>query len=118
MKDIRVKLFRDAVQRLAEALEAKVRVERWELAEAIPESLSRASAELAERLDVAKRLAAGQFTTSGADAVTLKKMRDATDRLLLAYGSYQANALSETPRAASMILEDELSQVQSETGAW
>jgi hypothetical protein len=118
MKDLRVKSLRAAVERLAEALGATARVARWELAEAIPEPLRLAASELVPRLEVAQRLAAEAFVTSGAEAASASAMRVAAGRLADAYGAYSAQSAEEDRRNATMILEDELNRVRSETGAW
>ncbi len=121
MNDTRVKSFRDALERLTESLDATIRVERWDPADAVPEPLSRLAAELAARIELVRRLAAGAFSGSSGDVAKMNAMRVATERLTAAYGAYREvpeAAPPVDPRLAAMVLEEELGQVRAETAAW
>jgi len=119
MKDIRVKSFQTALERLADSLDATVRLKRWEPTEAVPEPLKRLALDLPERLDLANRLAAGTFLSSSADAARIDAMRVATERLVAAYGAYRGNLdLPNDERSAAMVLQEEIGQVRSDTMAW
>jgi hypothetical protein len=119
MKDTRVKSLQTALKRLADSLDATVRLKRWEPTEAVPEPLSRLALDLPGRLDLASRLAAGTFLSSSADAARVDAMRVATERLAAAYGAYRGNPdLANDERSAAIVLEEEIGQVRSDTMAW
>jgi hypothetical protein len=118
MNDTRVKALREALEGLVEAMDATVRVERWEPGESIPEPLRQCAAELPRRLERAKQLSAAQSTSSAADAAAVEAMRTALSRLSASYDAYEASAATQSRRIASMTLEQEMGQTRADTGAW
>jgi len=124
MKDTRVKSLQTALERLAESLNATIRVQRWEPTEAVPEPLRRLAVDLPGRVDLASRLAAGTFVSTSADTGRIEAMRLAAERLVAAYGVYQARPGKDIADehtgdlSAIMVLEDEIGQVRADSGAW
>jgi len=86
--DARVAVFRDALVRLIDALDAKVRIELWTGAESVPAGLEATAAELPARLGAANRLARGRFRGSIADADRVEAIAVAVRRLDAAYVDY------------------------------
>jgi hypothetical protein len=88
MKDSRIIIFRKALDKLVDSLEARVRIERWAESESIPDPLRESAAQLITRLGAANRLAAGRFSGGVADTARVTAIADAVRRLDTAYVAY------------------------------
>jgi hypothetical protein len=112
MKDRRLEVFRKATLALIESLDAVVRLSRWGEAEAPPEPLVTAGAQLLDRLGAADRLSSGRFNGSPADASRVTTMCAAMKRLDAAYLAYRQDVDSSPERAA-----DAAATLEHEVGA-
>jgi hypothetical protein len=121
-KDPRIVTFRSALDALLEALDATVRIARWHDVgeEAIPESLQQSAAQLAQRLGVATRLAAGKFVGGPAVVATSDDIRvavQALDAAHLAYCKKSTGSPAEREEAVNT-LDAELGRVKLNAGRW
>ena len=97
MKDLRLKVFREALEGLIESLDAIVRVSRWADPEPPPEPLRIAASKLLDRLGTAGRLCSGTFVGTPTDTAKVNAMIAAMKKLDVAYVTYRKQTESAQP---------------------
>ena len=120
MKDQRVVFLRGVLEGLVESLDATLRISRWSDAEAIPEPLKVAAAQLVDRLGTANRLAAGKFNGSPVVVNAAAAMSAAIQRLDTAFVEFR-RTLGGTPAQKDegvLALEAELGNVKADAASW
>lgn len=116
MKDTRVKVFHQSLDDLVEALDATLRIARWDAAEDLPPPLKESAGKLMARLGTADRLAGGVFNGNPRDAARVGALTDAMRRLEKAYLAYAGKSDSDSGRDAAIAeLSSTLDKVRTET---
>ena len=113
MKDRRVAIFNKSLEELVESLDAALRVSSWDAAEVVPEPLKASASQLMARLGTADRLVTGKFNGNSRDAVRVKELTGAMQRLETAYLAY-VKAASTGGDEAREDLSATLDQVRTE----
>ena len=115
MKDLRLKVFREALEGLIESLDAIVRVSRWADAEPPPEPLRIAAAKLLDRLGTAGRLSSGTFVGTPVDTVKVNAMIATMRKLDAAYVAYRKVTESTQPSPDAIAsLEADIAEATAE----
>ncbi len=114
--------FRGALEALLEALDATVRLARWqgEGGEAIPEPLQKSAAQLQDRLGSANRLAAGKFPGAPAVVASSDAIRSAIVALDTAFVAYRKQVETRPAErdAAAMALDAEVGRIRLDAHRW
>ncbi len=123
MRDVRLKIFRDAVDGVIESLEATIRLAQWVDGEPKPEPLVLAASQLVSRLGVADRLAASKFMGPPADVVKVEAISAVMKKLDAAYLVYRKSIGSTDKGSADLgnavqSLEIEIAAVTAGAEAW
>ena len=121
-KDPRIVTFRSALEALLEALDATLRIARWQDhgSEGVPESLKQSAEQLTERLSVATRLADGKFVGAPAVVTTSAAIRTAVHSLDAAYLAFRKHGDTSPAdqEEAANTLDAELGRVKLDAGRW
>ena len=118
--DPRIVAFRKAIESLIEALDATVRIARWNDAEGepIPEPLSQSAAQLQDRLGSANRLAAGRFV--GAPSIVAKSdaIKEGVRSLDAAFVVYRKRSDGGQREEALNELDGEVGRIKLDRHRW
>jgi hypothetical protein len=118
-KDPRIVTFRGALESLLEALDATVRIARWEAGgEPIPEPLRQSAAQLQDRLGSANRLAAGRFVGAPAVVATSDAIKEAVRDLDAAFVAYRKRAAGGQREEAVIELDGEVGRIKLDAHRW
>lgn len=113
---------RGALESLLEALDATVRIARWqhEGEEAIPEPLQKSASQLLHRLGAASRLTSGRFVGAPAVVASSDAIRSAVRELDAAYVAYRKHveSIPAEKGEAAMALDAELGRVKLDAHLW
>jgi hypothetical protein len=118
--DARVVQFRGMLEALLDALDATVRIARWQEGESVPEPLERSAAQLLDRLGAANRLASGKFVGSPAFVTTSTAIGEAIRRLDAAFVAYRRHldTLPSEHEQAAIALDAEIGNVKLDAARW
>jgi hypothetical protein len=120
--DPRIVAFRGALEALLQALDATVRVARWQHdgREDVPEPLKKSASQLVERLGSATRLASGRFVGAPAVVATSDAIRSAIQALDGAYVAYrkQMGSSFTAQDEAAIALDAEIGRVKTQADRW
>jgi hypothetical protein len=117
--DPRIVTFRGALESLIEALDATVRIARWEAGgEPIPEPLRQSAAQLQDRLGSANRLAAGKFVGAPAVVATSNAIKEAVRDLDAAFVAYRKRAEGGQREEAVIDLDSEVGRIKLDAHRW
>jgi hypothetical protein len=118
-KDPRIVALRGTLESLIEALDATVRIARWEQGgEAIPEPLQQSAAQLLDRLGSANRLAAGRFVGAPRVVATSDAIKQAVRALDAAFVAYRKRAEGSERQDAVIDLDGELGRIKLDAHRW
>lgn len=123
MNDLRLRVFRSAVDDLVESLQAVIRLARWDGAEPEPEPLVAAAARLQDRLGAAGRLATTRFQGPAREVTKVEGICKALGTLDAAYLAFrrqmQASPAGSPAREEALAtLEAEIAAATADSAAW
>src|SRR5512145_2122410 len=120
MNDRRVSAHRDALEALMDSVSATLRIERWDDADSVPESLQQRARLLEERLATATKLVATTYTGSPLVVSRLNGLSAAIQRLARACADFR-DRMSRDPKQSEVALEVlnfEFDEVRSGSDRW
>ncbi len=120
MKDNRVAAFRTALDSLVTSMEAAVRIARWTSADAIPDPLKKAAGLLADRLEIATKLADTKVNAPPPVMARITAMTEAVRKLEAAYAEYRTatDAAPDQSAEAALGLDQALGEIKDGSDSW
>lgn len=120
MNDRRVAVCREALESLLDSMSAVSRLERWDAADAVPESLQTAAKQLDARLATANGLTSSGFVGTTLVVSRLNGISDAIRQLDRAFKEYRTRVAADPSQRDGALdnLDAELEQVKLACERW